>query len=120
MRTSRRTFLKTGVVAAGTALVPRSVRSATTKNPIVPPLSQFGYADVQLLDGPMLEQFRRNHSLFLALDEDKLLKPFRQAAGLPTPGEDMGGWYTASKDFDPPRNFSGFIPGQLSVNICPD
>ncbi|HEV2273364.1 MAG TPA: beta-L-arabinofuranosidase domain-containing protein, partial [Acidobacteriaceae bacterium] len=72
---------------------------------------QFDYADVKLLDGPMLEQFRTNHAFFLALNEDALLKPFRQAAGLPAPGEDMGGWYNWSKDFDPPRDMTGYIPG---------
>ena len=59
----------------------------------------------------MLEQFRHNHSLFLNLSEDSLLKPFRQAAGLPAPGEEMGGWYSRSSDFDPPKNMTGYIPG---------
>jgi DUF1680 family protein len=59
----------------------------------------------------MLDQFNRNHAFFLALDDDRLLKPFRQRAGLPAPGEDMGGWYNFSKDFDPPRNMTGYVPG---------
>jgi DUF1680 family protein len=75
------------------------------------PLTQFGYGDVQLLDGPMLVQFRQNHSLFLSLNEDSLLKPFRQLAGQPAPGEDMGGWYSPSGLFDPPKNMTGYIPG---------
>jgi hypothetical protein len=66
---------------------------------------------VHLLDGPMLEQFRANHAYFLALDNDSLLQPFRQKAGLPAPGEPMGGWYSWSKDFDPPQNMTGYIPG---------
>lgn len=74
-------------------------------------LSQFDYADVELLDGPMLEQFRANHQFFLALDEDALLKPFRQKAGLPAPGPDMGGWYSWSSEFDPPNNMTGYVPG---------
>lgn len=74
-------------------------------------LAQFDYADVRLLDGPMLEQFKANHAFFLALSEDSLLKPFRQKAGLPAPGEDMGGWYSWSKDFNPPGNMTGYIPG---------
>jgi len=32
-------------------------------------------------------------------------------AGLPAPGEDMGGWYNFSSDFDPPKNMTGYIPG---------
>jgi hypothetical protein len=74
-------------------------------------LEQFDYADVRLLDGPMLEQFRANHAYFLTLNEDSLLQPFRQKAGLPAPGEAMGGWYSWSKDFDPPKNMTGYVPG---------
>jgi hypothetical protein len=59
----------------------------------------------------MLEQFRYNHSLFLNLNEDSLLKPFRQLSGLPAPGEDMGGWYSPSSLFDPPKNMTGYVPG---------
>jgi uncharacterized protein len=66
---------------------------------------------VQLLEGPMLEQFQHNVSLFLNLPDDNLLKPFRQLVGQPSPGEDMGGWYSPSNDFDPPKNMTGYIPG---------
>jgi DUF1680 family protein len=59
----------------------------------------------------MLTQFQHNHSLFMSLNEDSLLKPFRQLAGQPAPGEDMGGWYSPSSDFDPPKNMTGYIPG---------
>jgi len=59
----------------------------------------------------MLRQFETNHAFFLALDEDMLLKPFRQRAGLAAPGEEMGGWYDNSPDFDPHGTFHGFIPG---------
>ena len=39
----------------------------------------------------MLEQFQKqNHSFFLNLNEDSLLKPFRQLGGQAAPGEDMG------------------------------
>lgn len=74
-------------------------------------LRQLNYSQIQLLEGPMQEQFRANHAFFLALDEDALLKPFRQASELPAPGEDMGGWYSWSDEFDPPNNMTGYIPG---------
>ena len=70
-----------------------------------------GYGDVTLLEGPMQAQFRSTHAALLAMDEDSLLKPFRQAAGLPAPGDDFGGWYNAAADFDPPKEMHGFIPG---------
>ena len=75
------------------------------------PLTQFDYKDVQLLDGPMLVQFQQNHALFLNLNEDSILKPFRQLSGLPAPGEDLGGWYSPSPLFDPPKNMTGYVPG---------
>ncbi|MGD0737044.1 MAG: beta-L-arabinofuranosidase domain-containing protein [Terracidiphilus sp.] len=76
-----------------------------------PALDQFGYGDVELLEGPMRQQFDTNHAFFLGLNEDSLLKPFRQRAGLPAPGDDMGGWYDNSTDFDPHGSFHGFVPG---------
>ena len=110
---SRRTFLRYSAGAAGFATVNRSIhagalapaQSGATK------LEQFHYDEVQLFDSPMLEQFRANHAFFLSLSEDSLLKPFRQRAGLPAPGEDMGGWYSFSDEFDPPNNMTGYIPG---------
>lgn len=111
---TRRAFLRSGAaLAAGTAVLrnasafaePMAVSAAAT------PLTQFDYHEVQLLDGPMLVQFRQNHQLFLNLNEDSLLKPFRQLSGLPAPGEDLGGWYSPSPLFDPPKNMTGYIPG---------
>src|SRR3569623_207156 len=69
------------------------------------------YADVTVLDGPMRDQFRTHHAALLAMDEDALLKPFREAAGLPAPGEALGGWYNRFPGFNPPADMHGFIPG---------
>jgi uncharacterized protein len=113
-KSSRRSFLKnSAALAAGTAVLrnthalaaPAAVTTTAT------PLTQFNYQDVQLLDGPMLVQFQQNHALFLALNEDSMLKPFRQLSGLPAPGDDLGGWYTPSSLFDPPKNMTGYVPG---------
>ena len=111
---SRRSFLKRGAALAAGGAVMRGARAFALDagaGPSTTRLTQFDYADVQLLGGPMLEQFKQNHSLFLNLNDDSLLKPFRQLAGLPAPGEDMGGWYSPSPDFDPPKNMTGYIPG---------
>ncbi len=111
---TRREFLKGGAaLAAGSAVFRASYALASPEVATLKttPLSQFEYKDVQLLDGPMLEQFKHNHSLFLNLNEDSMLKPFRQLSGLPAPGEDMGGWYSPSPLFDPPKNMTGYIPG---------
>ncbi len=115
MKNSRRTFLKWSAataIASGTGLRARAL-SGLPENPpdATKPLSQFGYDQVQLLEGPMLRQFETNHTFFLALDDDKLLKPFRQRAGQAAPGDDMGGWYDNAAEFDPHGTFHGFIPG---------
>ena len=53
--------------------------------------------------GPLAGHYQRTHAHFLKLDEDRILKVYRQRAGLPAPGADMGGWYDAE----------GFVPGHL-------
>jgi len=66
-------------------------------------LREFSYSQVKLNEGPLGDMYRRMHAHFLKLDEDRLLKVYRQRAGLPAPGRDMGGWYDAD----------GFVPGHL-------
>jgi DUF1680 family protein len=111
---SRRTFLKAGATAAAAALVHPRAGFAIANEPlqITPPLRQFGYGDVELLEGPLREQFDRNHAFYSALDEDSLLKPFRRSANLSAPGEEMGGWYSWAplSDIDKPGD-NGFAPG---------
>jgi len=112
MKASRRRFLKTSAIAAGAVAMRPSVWALpSTKNASEAPLSLFGYSEVQLLEGALREQFDHNHDLFLHLDEDALLKPFRQRGGMAAPGPDMGGWYDNSDDFNAKDNFHGFVPG---------
>ena len=90
---SRRQFVLTAMSAAAAAK-PR------------PQLSVFPYGAVQLLDSPLKRQFDENHAFFLNLNEDRMLKIYRQRAGLPAPGEDMGGWYD---DFCPGAHFGQYL-----------
>ncbi len=104
----RRTFLQ-GIAAAATAgHAARSLfseeQSATSSRE---KLSVFAYSDVALTGGPLKAQWDRIHASYMKLDEDRLLKVYRQRAGLPAPGEDMGGWYDAD----------GFGPGQVLGQI---
>jgi uncharacterized protein len=116
MGLNRRRFLQTAGTATATAYATRAIptramNAQTGAVPISLPLQTFAYRDVQLADGPMKRQFEENHARFLNLDDDRLLKVFRQAAGLPAPGEDMGGWYDLT-GFRLERNdFHGFIAG---------
>lgn len=111
---SRRQFLTSAAVSTAGVLATRSLPVWARTNAAAPstaPLSLFGYSKIQLLDGPFRLQFDQNHELFLGLDEDGLLKPFRQRQGLPAPGPDLGGWYDNADDFDEKTNFHAFIAG---------
>jgi DUF1680 family protein len=65
------------------------------------PFAEFDYGAVRLTGGPLKEQYDRVHAFYMAIDNDRLLKAYRERAGLPAPGAEMGGWY----DRD------GFVPG---------
>jgi hypothetical protein len=64
-------------------------------------LRLFRYRDVRLTGGPLKAQFDRIHAYYRAVDEDGLLKELRIRAGLPAPGDYLGGWYDRE----------GFAPG---------
>jgi DUF1680 family protein len=111
---TRRQFLKSAAISTTGLLASRSLplwASTSATNAVTPPLSIFGYSKVQLLDGPFRTQFDQNHKLFLNLDEDGLLKPFRKRQGMPAPGPDLGGWYDDADDFNEKDNFHAFIAG---------
>ena len=91
---SRRAFLGGLASAAAVSGAPAKGRRK---------LNEFGYSQVRLTGGPLAEQYQRVRAHFLKLDEDRLLKVYRQRAGLAAPGADMGGWYDAD----------GFVPGHL-------
>jgi uncharacterized protein len=116
VKTSRRQFLANTALTTGAVLASRSMPAWASSSPaaqvaITPQLSTFGYSQVQLLEGPFRRQFEQNHDLYLHLDEDAMLKPFRKREGMPADGPDMGGWYDDANDFSPMENFHAFIPG---------
>lgn len=111
---NRRDFLKTTAAATGVyalRTVPAWAAPQRGSLSVNTPLATFAYSDVQLLDGPMKQQFEENHARFLNLGDDRLLKVFRQVAGLPAPGEDMGGWYDLTGFSLEGNDFHGFIAG---------
>lgn len=112
---TRRHFLKatTAATAASYAarVMPAWAADGRGALAITTPLNTFPYSDVELLPGPMKKQFEENHAVFLNLDDDRLLKVFRQVAGLPAPGEDMGGWYDLTGFSLTRGDFHGFIAG---------
>ena len=94
MNISRRNFI--GAAASAVAMTGQGTQELMT----------FPYGSVELLDGPLKRQFDENHEFFLNLSEDRLLKIYRQRAGLPAPGENMGGWYD---DFCPGAHFGQYV-----------
>lgn len=111
---TRRTFLKTATATTAASYAARVIPSWASVDrgtiAINTPLETFAYSDVEL-DGPMKKQFEENHARFLHLEDDRLLKVFRQNAGLSAPGEDMGGWYDGTGFSLMQNDFHAFIPG---------
>jgi uncharacterized protein len=107
---SRRNFLSDSALLAGVSFLPFRPASARTDSSTLP-LKLVSYQQIQLNESLFRRQFDQNQDLFLHLDNDALLKPFRQRAGQKAPGPDMGGWYDNSDDFSPADNFHGFVAG---------
>jgi uncharacterized protein len=74
------------------------------------PLQQFDYSQVTLHSELHEKQLENTRAVLLGLNEDSLLKPFRQMSGQPAPGNDLGGWYTYNPDFDFRKGGDGFAP----------
>jgi hypothetical protein len=122
MAASRRRFLAYTLLSSYAPLAysaPRrqAAAKALPQDRVPTALQTFNYSAVRLDAGGMRDQFQYQNQLFLDMDDDQLLKPFRVRAGLPAPGADMGGWYDSSDDFhiDPAdwssANWHGYIPG---------
>ena len=56
--------------------------NAPTTPAVTPALQEFRHGAVKLGAGPMLTQFEYQQQLYLSIDDDRLLKPFRVRAGL--------------------------------------
>jgi DUF1680 family protein len=94
---TRRSFLKTAAIASAAAHVaPLAALEAPREA-----LQQLPYGAVTLTSGPFKQHYDAIHAHYLSLSNDRLLKVYRQRAGLPSPGSDMGGWYDTE----------GFVPG---------
>jgi uncharacterized protein len=100
----------TSLAAAGVATRHLGIQTAVATPPSQKPLKEFGYADVTLSSDPHENQLHETHAVLMELSEDSLLKPFRQMAGQPSPGADLGGWYHYDPDYDPNTVDVGFAP----------
>ena len=102
---SRRLFLKlSGSTATAFGLRGRAFASDMGGKA----LSEVGYGQVTLTSQPHLAQLESTHNLLMSLSNDSLLKPLRAMAGLPAPGEDLGGWYGYRPDYNYRTDTAGF------------
>lgn len=110
---SRRDFLRIAAMTGAALALPDAELRASAGEPQIvrQPLQQFGYGAVALQSEIHQAQLRNTHSVLMNLSEDGLLKPFRQMAGMPAPGEDLGGWYMYKADYDYQKDSAGLAPG---------
>ena len=110
-RLSRRRLLQIGALATAGSFAARRCRMGRRAAP-ARPLAEFGYGAVSMASDAHEAQLRNTQSVLMSLSDDSLLMPFRQMAGLPAPGVELGGWYAYRPDYDYRKNFDeGFAPG---------
>jgi len=107
MEINRRTLLAGAGALATAGVVPRAAEAAPARAPI----GMLDYRDVTLLEGPARAQAGRTLEALLAMDDARLLRPFRQRAGLPISDDRFGGWYDFVPEFHSKQSMVGFIPG---------
>jgi DUF1680 family protein len=96
---------------AGVAIISTHLHSSLGHPPRTAPLEEFGYDQVQLKSEVHEKQLQNSISVLLGLNEDRLLKPFRQMGDQPAPGEELGGWYNYDPKYDWHTFDAGFAPG---------
>jgi DUF1680 family protein len=57
-------------------------------------IQPFNYRSVRLRASFLRDQYQHMRDYFLAIPDDDMLKGFRERAGLPAPGQHLGGWYS--------------------------
>lgn len=61
-------------------------------------LQAFDYEGVQLLESRWQKQFQSARDYYLSVSDDDILHGYRSAAGLPAPGQTLGGWCAKNSD----------------------
>jgi DUF1680 family protein len=105
----RRSFLKSASVSLAGATLASHWTLSTTARP-ASPLEEFAYGDVTITSELHERQLRESQAVLMDLSDDSLLKPLRQMAGQPAPGDELGGWYLYNPDYDFRKDDAGFAP----------
>jgi hypothetical protein len=114
---TRRSFLKSAALSAAASQPLLATITAAAPAISREPLREFPYGAVELTGGPFARQYNAIHAHYLSLSNDRLLKVYRQRAGLPAPGEDMGGWYDLN-GFVPGHSLGQYISGLARFGAC--
>ena len=94
MSLSRRRFVQGMSATAVPARYTLFPRSGTT-TPVGKPsftLQRFDFNEVHLLAGPLAEQYDRTRDFYFGVNNDDIVKGFREYAGMAAPGKELGGW----------------------------
>ncbi len=111
MQVSRRDVLKGGIATLTGVLSPHTGRAEEAHATLVPPLEEFAYEQIEVRGARQVAQRENVSSVLMSLDEDSLLKPFREMAGKPGRGVSLGGWYEWKPDYDHHHDDAGLAPG---------
>jgi uncharacterized protein len=106
---SRREFHRLSVAAGALAAMP--LPALADQQPRGALLEEVSYGDVSLESPLHQAQLENTHTVLMNLNEDSLLRPFRQMVGQSAPGDDLGGWYNYDPNFDWHKDDAGFAPG---------
>jgi hypothetical protein len=89
----RREFLK-GLAATGilAGVAARATTSPADIDPRVIKISAFDYDGVRLHDSRWNDQYLHAREFYFNVSDNDILQGFRAEAGLPAPGQPLGGW----------------------------
>lgn len=99
---NKRDFLKILVVILIGTTFPCLLNAQSQQYPIeassysVNVLEPFNYNGVRLLNSMFKKQYTQTRDFYYNIPNDDILKGFREQAGLPAPGEHLGGWCSKS------------------------
>jgi DUF1680 family protein len=79
--------------------------------PLRQPLEEFGYEQIRVNGAIQTAQRQNVNTVLTDLNENSLLKPFREMAGLPGYGISLGGWYEWRPHYDFHHDDAGLAPG---------
>lgn len=111
---SRRRLIQGALAAGSVAVLERSGLAGEVAVGGGRSLAEFGYEQVEVRGERQVSQRENVSGVLMGLDEDSLLKPFREMAGQPGPGANLGtslgGWYAWNPTYDFHHDDTGFAP----------